>query len=502
MATIDPNIALGVKPIQIENPMNQYAALSQLESSQQANQLNALKMQQTQQEIADVNALRGKDINDPNFISEVGKINPKLAFEYQAKLATTRAQQIKSQKDAQDLMAQMRRDISRSPTDANITAHTEDFVSSGLFTPQQIAAAQNTRDQLLAMPLQDRQAFLASQGATAGDLKPVLKDTDYGGGVLTRALDPYSGAPTNISNIKKTPTPGDLMVDARARDRLNAELESTGSFTPASLDLAANLLIQTGQLPNLGMGKNAGVLKTKIYNRATELYGNPNSNNPNATTTSSTPFNAADMASTIVGNKIDTATKTKVNKDFSTGIQGRQVTAFNTAIDHLSTMEKLADALQNKDTRAINLLSNTIAKQTGEPAPTNFDAARRIVAAEIVKAIVASGGGVEERKAAADDFLNTSSPAQLKGVINTKKQLLGGQLNSLGLQYEQGTGRTDFDKKLTSDAKAEFQKIRGKHNESNTRLPPGVGTDWTLKTDAKGNKAYVSPDNSKFVEVK
>jgi hypothetical protein len=39
MATIDPNIALGVKPIQIENPMNQYAALSQLQANQNQNAL-------------------------------------------------------------------------------------------------------------------------------------------------------------------------------------------------------------------------------------------------------------------------------------------------------------------------------------------------------------------------------------------------------------------------------------------------------------------------------
>jgi hypothetical protein len=144
-----------------------------------------------------------------------------------------------------------------------------------------------------------------------------------------------------------------------------------------------------------------------------------------------------------------------------------------------------------------------VAKQTGQPAPTNFDAAKQIVTAEIIKAVVASGGGVRERLEAENNFANANSPAQLKGVINTYKQLLGGQLNSLGLQYENTTGRTDFDKKLTSDAKTEFQKIRGKHNEStNTKLPAGVGADWTLKTDAKGNKAYVSPDNSKFVEVK
>jgi len=39
MAAIDPNIALGVRPIQIENPMNQYAALSQLQANQNQNAL-------------------------------------------------------------------------------------------------------------------------------------------------------------------------------------------------------------------------------------------------------------------------------------------------------------------------------------------------------------------------------------------------------------------------------------------------------------------------------
>ena len=79
---------------------------------------------------------------------------------------------------------------------------------------------------------------------------------------------------------------------------------------------------------------------------------------------------------------------------------------------------------------------------------------------------------------------------------------MGGQLNSLGLQYENTTGRTDFDKKLTSDAKTEFEKVRSKNTTTNAKLPPGVGADWTLQADDKGNKAYVSPDKTKFVEVK
>jgi len=57
MATIDPNIAMGYKPIQIENPLNQMAAYSQIQSAQQGQQLNALKMRQAQQEFDTQNRL-------------------------------------------------------------------------------------------------------------------------------------------------------------------------------------------------------------------------------------------------------------------------------------------------------------------------------------------------------------------------------------------------------------------------------------------------------------
>jgi hypothetical protein len=52
--------------------------------------------------------------------------------------------------------------------------------------------------------------------------------------------------------------------------------------------------------------------------------------------------------------------------------------------------------------------------------------------------------------------------------------LLGGQLNSLNLQYENSTGRKDFDKKLTPDAKAELNKLRG------AETPPAAATAGAL----------------------
>jgi hypothetical protein len=73
MAAIDPNIALGVKPIQIENPMNQYAAMSQIQNAQNQNalaqyQLSATKRAEESQNIQ--NQLYAKHYN-----AETGQVN-------------------------------------------------------------------------------------------------------------------------------------------------------------------------------------------------------------------------------------------------------------------------------------------------------------------------------------------------------------------------------------------------------------------------------------------
>ena len=198
MATIDPSIALGVRPVQIENPLNQLAALTQIQSGQQGQQLNALKMRQAQQDFDTQNALAEayKGAFNPNTGSlDYNLLTKQLAERgagsaIPALLKTQRETQqaeallgktnVETQEAKRKLVTGMSRDLSRNPSDANIQAHFEDFASSKLFNPNEIAAAQAKRDQLLAMPIPDRQAYLASQGATAGELKPTIKDTDIG----------------------------------------------------------------------------------------------------------------------------------------------------------------------------------------------------------------------------------------------------------------------------------------------------------------------------------
>jgi hypothetical protein len=74
MAQIDPNIALGVKPVQIEDPLNRFAR-------QQEASVNMLKMQEMEQAVQDRNMLRQIDPNDPEYLNKISRVNPKLGAE-------------------------------------------------------------------------------------------------------------------------------------------------------------------------------------------------------------------------------------------------------------------------------------------------------------------------------------------------------------------------------------------------------------------------------------
>lgn len=142
--------------------------------------------------------------------------------------------------------------------------------------------------------------------------------------------------------------------------------------------------------------------------------------------------------------------RAKSEKDFATGKQGNTVRSFNVAIAHLDTLDKLSDALANGDVKLINSIGNRVAKETGSAAPTNFEAAKKIVADEIVKAIVGTGGGVTDRQEAAASISATNSPEQLKGAIQTYKELMKGQLDGLRDQYKAATSKDDFDTRFLS----------------------------------------------------
>ena len=130
------------------------------------------------------------------------------------------------------------------------------------------------------------------------------------------------------------------------------------------------------------------------------------------------------------------STRKNANTAFTTGIQGRQLLAFGSAVKHLEALGGLIDALKNKDTIQLNRLNNLWEKQTGQTAVTNFEAAKGIVAKEIMKAIVTGGGGVEEREELSRLLDAAKSPEQLRGVVDTYYELMKAQQENLIIQRD------------------------------------------------------------------
>lgn len=137
------------------------------------------------------------------------------------------------------------------------------------------------------------------------------------------------------------------------------------------------------------------------------------------------------------------AGKAKAMRDFTTGKQGDSIRSFAVASDHLTQLKGLITALDNGNTPLVNKYANIVAQQTGSVAPTNFDAAKGIVAKEVLKSIVAGGGGVEERQELAHLLDNAKTGKQLGGVVDTYLHLMGAQRDGLMRQYELSTGRKD-----------------------------------------------------------
>jgi hypothetical protein len=144
-------------------------------------------------------------------------------------------------------------------------------------------------------------------------------------------------------------------------------------------------------------------------------------------------------------------------KQFTSGKNGNTIRSLNVAVQHLDQLGQLATALNNSDTPLLNRVSIAWKKETGQAAPTNFNAAKKIVADEIVKAIVGSGGGVADREEAAASINAASSPAQLQQVIETYTGLMAGQLNGIRQQYATATGRNDFESLLLPGTKSRLE---------------------------------------------
>jgi hypothetical protein len=164
-----------------------------------------------------------------------------------------------------------------------------------------------------------------------------------------------------------------------------------------------------------------------------------------------------------------------VRKDFTSGVAARNVTAINTAIGHIGSLDELGDALKNKDTRVLNSLFNRIATETGNPNVNNFELARDAVAHELVRVFRSVGASQKEQEEFASRFKAAASPEQLKGAVKTSAELLQSRIDALDDQWKRGMN-TDkgYPDLLSPKSKKVMDRVKtyGHHGGGSK---PGVG---------------------------
>lgn len=135
-----------------------------------------------------------------------------------------------------------------------------------------------------------------------------------------------------------------------------------------------------------------------------------------------------------------------LDKYFTSGEGAKNLTAFNTASDHLSQLNNLVDALGNSDATMVNAAKQSYAKATGSEAPTDFDAVRNAAVGEVTKVFSGAGVAQAERDEISAPLKNSNSPAQLKGAITQMRNLMASKKEALQNQYTQGKeGKPAFD---------------------------------------------------------
>lgn len=123
-------------------------------------------------------------------------------------------------------------------------------------------------------------------------------------------------------------------------------------------------------------------------------------------------------------------------RTFASGPEARNVTALNTVIGHLGTLDEAATALENGDIRVFNAVANRMKQELGDPRINNFETARQAVAEETMRVFRQVGASEREARDWAEKIRASGSPAQLRGTIATLGKLLESRVDAIGQQFE------------------------------------------------------------------
>lgn len=162
---------------------------------------------------------------------------------------------------------------------------------------------------------------------------------------------------------------------------------------------------------------------------------------------------------------------------YASGRGADQMRSLNTVADHLSLFRQYADALNNGQTVLANRLINRFALETGDPSVTDYEAAKTLMAGEVVRLLTATGGSVTDRTEAQGLADRAFTPQQLQGVADTLTNLVHGRLDALQTGYVNNVpGRSDVEKQRAATDFFQMMTPGAQEVFSHTIPVPGAAT--------------------------
>lgn len=156
-------------------------------------------------------------------------------------------------------------------------------------------------------------------------------------------------------------------------------------------------------------------------------------------------------------------------KDFASGKSAQNITAFNTAIGHLETLDKAAKELGNTSFPIYNNVANMLANATGDPRVKKFEIAKTAVADELTRAFRGTGGNVHDLVQWENAINAAGSPQQLQAAVRQAVELLRSRIDSMGETYNRGMNtKTEPIKLLSPKAQDAIMRLSGEGEPERT----------------------------------
>ena len=163
--------------------------------------------------------------------------------------------------------------------------------------------------------------------------------------------------------------------------------------------------------------------------------------------------------------------RASTRKDMTSGTGARNLTAINTAIGHLDSLDKAATALGNNDYPRLNQIWNAIAPEVGGTETAGklrtFQQAKEAVANELMRVFRGTGASSADTQKWAETINQSDSPAALKSSIKSAVDLLDSRIEALNEQYKRGMGTTsDVMEMVNPKSKTTLERLRGGGQET------------------------------------